>query len=241
MSNGARDSERPKYEQVADEIARRASGLDAHDALPSERELMAELGVSRMTVRTALEQLARRGLVYQVHGSGTFVADPEIVTKTLRLTSFTEDMELRGLTPSTRVLSLTVMPASADVARRLRVHPETEVLVLHRIRLADGSPMALEAVHLPPLGLSWSAVDPSSSLYAQMETVGVRVDRAAQTIEAVNLDREQAHALDQPIGAAALQVTRVSYTADGTPVELAQTIYRGDRYDYDLVISRDAR
>ena len=66
------------------------------------------------------------------------------------------------------------------------------------------------------------------------------VQRAAQTIEAVNLDREQAHALDQPVGAAALRVTRVSYTDPGVPVEFAQTIYRADRYGYDLVVSRDA-
>ncbi|MGW3495639.1 GntR family transcriptional regulator [Streptomyces sp. NPDC001020] len=238
--NGAME-ERPKYERVADELARQARQLQPHDTLPSERDLMQQLGVSRITVRRAIELLGRRGLVYQVHGSGTFVADPDVVTKTLRLTSFTEDMEQRGLTPSTRVLSTQVAPADAEVARSLRIDPGVEVLVLERLRLADGQPMALESVHLPPLGIDWKIIDPTSSLYAQMESIGVSVERASQTIEAVNLHPEQAHALDQPVGAAALRVTRVSYTQPGLPVELAQTIYRGDRYDYDVVISRDAR
>lgn len=231
---------RPKYELVADELSRRAGDLAAHDALPSERDLMQQLGVSRMTVRRAIEQLVRRGLVYQVQGSGTFVADPAVVTKTLRLTSFTEDMEQRGLTPTTTVRSTGSTGASAEIARRLGIEPGEEVFVLERLRLADGTPMALERVHLPALGIDWASVDPGTSLYAQMAAEGWTVERAAQTIEAVNLDRETAHALDQAVGAAALRVTRVTYTEAGRPVEHAMTIYRGDRYGYDLVISRDA-
>lgn len=232
--------DRPKYERVTDELARRARELAAHTALPAERELMHELGVSRMTVRKAIERLVRRGLVYQVQGSGTFVADPEMVTKTLQLTSFTEDMMRRGLQASTSVLSTQVVAASVEVARRLDIDAGTEVFTLDRLRLADEQPMALESVHLAPLGVDWTDLDPAGSLYAQLETAGVSVARAAQTIDAVNLDREQAHALDQPIAAAAMRVTRVSYTATGRPTELAQTIYRGDRYSFDVVISRDA-
>ena len=105
--------DRPKYERVVDEIAERAQQLAPHDALPSERELMSELGVSRMTIRRAIQVLGRRGLIYQVQGSGTFVADPDVVTKTLRLTSFTEDMVQRGLTPSATVLRTDVVTRSA--------------------------------------------------------------------------------------------------------------------------------
>lgn len=233
--------EQPKYEWVAEEIAQRASALEPHDNLPSERDLMQQLGVSRMTVRRAIEQLVRRGLVYQVHGSGTFVADPEVVTKTLRLTSFTEDMVQRGLTPSARVLQTARVTAGADVATQLRIAPGTEVLMLSRLRSADGKPMAIEYVHLPALDLEWSEIDPTSSLYDQMQSAGYRVERAAQTIEAVNLDPSQALALEQAVGAAALRVTRVSYTDSGQPVELAQTIYRGDRYHFDVVVSRDVQ
>ena len=233
--------ERPKYERVADVLARKASELKPHDTLPSERDLMQQLGVSRVTVRRAIELLGRRGVVYQVHGSGTFVADPAVVTKTLRLTSFTEDMEQRGMSPSTTVLSTQVAQADADIARSLRLEPGTEVFTLERLRLADRQPMALESVYLPPLGIDWSTLDPTTSLYAQMGASGVKVDRASQTIEAVNLHPAQAYALDQPVGAAALRVTRISYSETGLVVELAETIYRGDRYGYDLVISRDAR
>ena len=237
-----REEQRPKYEQVADELASRAQALKAHDVLPSERELTQELGVSRMTVRRAIELLGRRGIVYQVHGSGTFVADPEVVTKTLRLTSFTQDMVQRGMAPSTQVISSGPTTAGEEVARRLRIERGVEVLAIVRLRLADGQPMALETVHLPPVpDMDWSRIDLTGSLYAQMASHGVLVDRAAQTIEAVNLDREQAKALDQAVGAAALSVTRTSYVEAGLPVELAQTIYRGDRYDFDVVVSREAQ
>lgn len=231
---------RSKYLRVADELIESIKTLDPHDSLPSERDLMQTFGVSRMTIRRAIEQLGRQGIVYQVQGSGTFVTDPEVVTKTLRLTSFTEDMERRGLTPSSSTLSSSVEPASGEVARRLHLEPGTEVLRLERLRLADGEPMALETCYVPPIGIGWTEFEPAGSLYAQMKAHGINVDRAAQTIEAVNLDRDQAHRLDQPVGAAAFRVTRVSYRETGVPVELAATLYRGDRYDFDLVISREA-
>lgn len=239
-TTGARVKRPPKYEVLAEALQGRLAGMHPHDGLPTERELMAEFTVSRMTVRQALSRLIARGLVYNVQGSGTYVADPAVVLKSLRLTGFSEDMRRRGLTPSSRVLAVTRAPASAETARRLDVGPGTELVAFQRLRLANESPMALETVQLAAALMDPLKVDLTVSLYEQLEHHGVRVIRAAQTIAAVNLDPDQARHLEQAVGAAALRVNRVSFSTRGRPVEYAETIYRGDRYSYDLVVSRDS-
>ena len=116
--------------------------------LPSERLLAERYGVARATVTQAVEGLASRGLVYRVHGSGTFVAEPKF-RQPLTLTSFTEDMRARGMTPGSIVRSQAVVPASEVVARHLAMVPGSPVVHLERVRTADGEPMALERTHLP--------------------------------------------------------------------------------------------
>jgi GntR family transcriptional regulator len=227
----------PKYEQVADALTGRIAAMHPHEPIPTERELMRQFGVSRMTVRNALAKLVSRGLVYNVQGSGTYVAPPEMVTKTLRLTSFSEDMVQRGHVPASRVIDRREDSAAAATAAALGLAVGTPVLVVERLRLADDVPMAIERVTLAPLpgGLR---LDPSGSLYAQLKSAGVLVSRATQTIDAVNLGRDEARLLDQAVGAAALRVRRTSYTDRSQAVELAETIYRADRYSFDVVVER---
>lgn len=228
-----------KYERVAQALEQRIRGsLEPHSALPTERDLMKEFAVSRMTVRQAIQVLIRRGLVYNIQGSGTYVANPEVIAKTLRLTSFSEDMRQRGLTPSSRVLALREIPAAAPVAESLEVDSGTPLTFVQRLRLADEIPMAIESVYLPTTLVDIGDLDASGSLYGQMAERGAGVQRAAQRIDAVNLDVDQARLLEQPVGAAALRVLRTSVTDRGHAVEYAETIYRADRYSFDVVVTR---
>ncbi len=232
------DKPAPKYLTLAARLEERIAELRTNDALPPERALMQHYDVSRNTVRRTLELLTTRGLVYQIQGSGTYVADPEVVTKTLQLTSFSEDMRLRGLEPASRILSWEEMSADPETARRLSAEPGTPVVAIHRLRLADAVPMALERVHFVAAAIDWSRVDADRSLYAQLAEQGVRVVRATQSVHAINLDADQARLLDQAVGAAALQVQRVACDERGTPLEAAMTVYRGDRYGFDFVVDR---
>ncbi len=233
---------RPKYELVAQALERRLAGLAPHDALPTERDLMREFGVSRMTVRQAVKRLVARGLIYNVQGSGTFVAPREVVTKTLSLTGFTEDMRQRGLTATSRVLAVDHVAAAPETARRLGYDDARPPVVrIRRLRCADGAPMALETVEILAEAADWSAIDPAGSLYEQLEAQGLRIERAAQVIGAVNLTTDQAKVLEQAVGAAAIRVSRVSYTARGQAVEVGESLYRGDRYGFDIVVTRDPR
>src|SRR5262250_3256667 len=120
---------------------------DVGDAIPSERQLSADFGVSRLTVRAALDDLVREGYLLRRRGSGTFVAQPK-VAKGLTTSSFSEDMRQRGLTPGSKTLDLNVVPAGARLGRILHVSPAEPVVVGKRLRLADGEPMAIELLHV---------------------------------------------------------------------------------------------
>jgi GntR family transcriptional regulator len=121
--------------------------LAAGEAIPSERQLGTDLGVSRLTVRAALDQLVREGYLVRRRGAGTFVAEPK-VPKGIDISSFSDEMRERGLTPASRTLDLRTIPAGARLGRILHVSPSEPVLSVKRLRLADGDPMAIELLHV---------------------------------------------------------------------------------------------
>ncbi len=241
MTQISRPRRAPKYELLAETLTERIAAMMPHQVLPTERELTKEFGVSRMTVRQAIARLVTQGLVYNIQGSGTYVAHPDVVAKTLRLTSFSEDMRQRGLVPASRILAHGAVAASGDIARHLDVPAGQELVAIRRLRLADDKPMALESVLIRSDIADWSRISVWDSLYEQLAAQGVLVTRATQSVDAVNLDHTQARHLDQAVGAAALRVTRVSYSDRGLAVEHAETIYRADRYSFEIVVSREGR
>ena len=131
-------------QQVLELIERLGVGT----AIPSERQLSADLGVSRLTVRAALDDLAREGYLVRRRGSGTYVQQPKIEQQ-LTMTSFSEDMRRRGMVASSKTLSLTRQLAGPRLGRFLNVSPGDEVVVVKRLRLADGVSMAIETLHIP--------------------------------------------------------------------------------------------
>ena len=203
------------------------------EALPGERDLAESFDVSRVTVRKAIGGLVEAGMLHQRQGSGTYVANkPARVEQALsRLTSFTEDMRLRGLEPSITVLRREISPPSPQEAMHLMLSPRERVSRLRRLRLAGGVPMAIELATLPQSLLP----DPESvgpSLYAALEALGARPVRALQRLKADNLGPDDAALLGVSSGAAALAIERVSFLADGRPVEFTKSWYRGDAYDF---------
>src|SRR2546423_14549839 len=122
--------------------------LQVGQAIPSERRLSGELGISRLTVRAALDDLVRDGYLERRHGAGTFVSEPKIAQQ-LTLTSFSEDMRRRGMVPDSRTVALENIHAGPQVARALNISPADRVFRIRRLRLADGDPMALETLHVP--------------------------------------------------------------------------------------------
>ncbi|GGD99345.1 GntR family transcriptional regulator [Aureimonas endophytica] len=210
------------------------------EALPPERELAASVGVSRVTVRKALEGLVAEGLIEQRHGSGTFVAPPQrkFQQGLSHLTSFTEDMRARGHATTSQWLDRSIGRVTPEEALRLGLSPGEAVARLSRMRRADATPIVVERACVPAALLpDPAAVD--GSLYDAMDRLGHRPVRALQRISAENLGAEDAALLGLPEGAAALCMVRVAFDAGGRPVELTQSHYRGDAYDFvaELTVS----
>lgn len=228
-----------KYQAVARHIRDRyLANAQAHTPLPTERELQDRLGVSRDTVRRAIRELINQQLVYNIQGSGTFVAPQESSTKTPSLRSFTEDMLARGHTPYSSALSCHLLVAPLHVQRDLNLTPTSKVIEICRLRQADGSPIALETAYFLPEAFTQMCPEASSSLDAQMQANGYQVETAEVKVTATNLTQEEAHTLGLPQGAAALRVDKIGYTARGLAVESTHTLYRADRYDYEFHLRR---
>ncbi|MFB6626351.1 GntR family transcriptional regulator [Streptomyces sp. NPDC056374] len=233
----------PKHEALRSILAALIDdGMEPHDALPSERELMQRYSVSRMTVRRAVERLTQEGRVYRVQGAGTFVAAPATISKTLHLTSFSEDIRGRRMVPDSRLLVLERTAADVDCARDLFVAPGSPVVHLERLRTADGEPMCLENVWLPE-SLVPGLVDHGEplSLYGWLEQAGAAPESADQTIRATVVGPREATLLGVPPQFPALHVERITRDIRGRAVERAVSLYRADRYDYRLTISRERR
>lgn len=225
--------QRPKGEELQEILEGFIANLEAGARLPAERVLAERYGVARATVTQAIDELASKGLVYRVHGSGTFVAEPKF-RQPQTLTSFTEDMRARGMTPGSIVLAREVAPASAVIARHLEVVQGTAVVQIERVRTANGEPMALERSYLPAgrfPGLE--AVDLTDvSLYTLLaERWGVWVAAADQWAAAVRLTEEEAKILGVDVEQPALLFQRVTHDQAGSIIEYVRSLYRGDRYE----------
>src|SRR6266852_2309666 len=136
-----------KQDDTRTQVLDLMESLDVGDAIPSERQLSQDLGVSRLTIRAALDELAREGRLVRRRGSGTFVSEPKIAQE-LTMSSFTDDIRARGMTPGSRTLELGVVQAGARLGRVLHVSPSEPVVVAKRLRLADRETMAIEELHV---------------------------------------------------------------------------------------------
>ncbi len=221
-----------KQRETRDRVLDLIEGLGVGQAIPSERQLSAELGVSRLTLRAALDELAREGYVIRRRGSGTFVSEPKIAQE-LTMTSFTEDMRRRGMDPGSRTLGLEVVPAGARLGRFLHVSPSEPIVVAKRLRLADRETMAIETLHVREAlvpGLTQRDLDGQSFYEILRDRFGIVIAGGAQTIEPTVTNEEESEALGIPLHSPAFLFERVTHSESNEIVEFVHSIYRGDRY-----------
>ena len=221
-----------KQALVRDEILGMLDELQVGDALPSERRLATDLGVSRPTLRAVIDELVREGLLLRRHGSGTYVAEPKIALP-LTMTSFSEDMARRGMRPGSRVVSFELQAAGAKLGQRLQISPVDEVWVITRLRLADDDSMAIEWLHAPRrlLGdLRREELSDHSYYELLRERRGITIASGVQTIEPTVTSPEEAELLGVPVHSPAFLFERTTTSDGGEVVEFVRSVYRGDRY-----------
>jgi GntR family transcriptional regulator len=231
----SRQSKSPLYEQIYQLLRTRISEghLGPGDLLPSEAELVDHYQVSRATVRQALDELVSDGLIHRKQGRGTFVSPPTVEQGLVRIVSFTEDMQQRGLEPGTELISAELVPATDVLARHLEVPVGEPLARIERLRLADGEPMSLEMsylVHGYCPGVLLQDYTTQSLRNMLQDRYGLRITSAKQSIRAVTANKETAKVLSVPAEAALLYIERISYTDYDVPIEFLRLFHRGDRY-----------
>jgi GntR family transcriptional regulator len=221
-----------KQRETRESVLELIEGLGVGEAIPSERQLGIDLGVSRLTVRAALDELVREGYLVRRRGAGTFVAEPK-VAKGININSFSDDMRERGMQPASRTLDLSVIPAGARLGRILHVSPAEPVVAVKRLRLADGEPMAIELLHVREAlvpGMTAGDLEQNSFYDLLASRYDLSIIGGSQTIEPTVTNEEESSALGVPLHSPALLFERVTQSASGDIVEFTSSTYRGDRY-----------
>jgi len=233
----------PLYYQLKEKLTQQiqAGEFGPGQLMPSERELSDMYGISRMTVRQALGEMVKEGLLLREQGKGTFVAEPKISQALLKLTSFSEDMRNRGMQPDSRVRRSYLQDASRTVAERLQIQEGKPVIVFERIRLADQRTMAFEMTHIPLTrfpGIEQEDLHALSLYKVLEERYGVVIQFARQTIEVGLSNTLESECLGIAISSPVLHIERTTFDYDGEPFEYVKSAYRGDRYQLHVELHR---
>ena len=222
----------PHYRQIEQALRERIATLSPGERLPSDTDLCAEFGVSRMTARNAMQRLAADGLITREPGRGSFVATPLAHRRANRLMTFSREMQRAGRVPSSRVLTRVIRPASDLESTSLGIPARQPVVHLRRLRLADGEPIALETTAL--IDACASAVMTADlargSLHETLGRAGFRLRRGTGTIAAAAATAEDARHLGMRTGEPLLVERRVIEDDDGRRVEATESRYVAGRY-----------
>lgn len=232
-----RSSPIPLYHQVAQAIQSAIDDgrLTPGELLENEISLANRLGISRPTARQALRELVDKGQLVRKRGAGTHVA-PARIRRPVDLTSLYDDLSKGGQRPTTTVLEHRVVPAPAEVAAALEIHEGAEIVMIKRLRLADGEPIALMTNFMP------ASIAPSreeleaDGLYDCLRGRGIKPRIARQRIGARTATIAEARMLDESPRAALLTMERTAFDETGATVEFGQHIYRASRYTFDTTL-----
>jgi DNA-binding GntR family transcriptional regulator len=230
-----RNSPVPLYFQVAQHLEQmiKSGELPVGTRLENENELADRFGLSRHTLRRAIEYMVDRGLLVRRRGIGTQVVQAK-VTRQVEMTSLHDDLANAGRHPSTKVVSFAVQSASDALAARLGIDEGTLVYAFERLRYADAEPLALMRNHVPADLLPLSTADlEAHGLYDLLRAHGINLRIAKQEVGARPATAAEARALDEPRGAPLLTVERSAYDDQGRAVEHGNHVYRASRYSFD--------
>ena len=227
----------PRYYQLKEILEKRiqTGEFQPDNQFPTDEHLCDEYGLSRGTVRRAIDILVEQGRLRREQGRGTFVTLPQLTPIFFHLSSFNEEMRQRGRTPSTKLLHLKVVPACQAIAADLELEEGEEVIEIVRLRLADCQPMALETRYLAYKtcpAILHEDLEQQSIHNLLIDKYNIPLLRARHTVEARVLTATEAEVLQTRPGSAGFFVSRVTYTLNDQPVTRYHIVYRGDEYRF---------
>ncbi|HKR44391.1 MAG TPA: GntR family transcriptional regulator [Paraburkholderia sp.] len=236
-------SPQPLYVQIKDTLRERIlNGTYApHSQMPSEHELCALFGVSRITVRQALGDLQKEGLVFRLHGKGTFVSRPKAFQNVTSLQGFAEAMSSMGYEIVNQLRSFRIIKADRHVAQRLNLPEGAPVAEIHRVRMLNREPVSLELTWVPEaLGKRLANADLATrDIFLILENdCGVPLGHADVSIDAILADDDIARALRVEDGSPVLRIERLTHDAAGNPIDYEYLYFRGDAFQYRLRVDR---
>jgi GntR family transcriptional regulator len=235
----------PRYYQLANILREQISTgrLEAHQSIPSERQLESIYSVSRTTIRQAIDLLVRQGYLYREHGRGTFVSPQKLQKGISELTSFSEDMKQRGLVPGQKILEIGYVQPPEKVRRHLEL-PEgfDQVLYIERLRLGDGLPMGLQTSYYclsAGQTITQADLEEYGSIYRILqEKFHLIPTEADETLEVTLATPREASLLQIEPGSPLLLSERTTYSQSRRVIEFVKILYRGDRYRYIAKLTR---
>jgi GntR family transcriptional regulator len=244
----------PKYHQIYLVLREQLQEGRFADGLPGELALAGQFGVARVTVRKALEQLSTEGLIDRAPGRGTRPRQKPAAAPAggraagpapgpgsrMRLTGLLENIVTMGLRTKVQVVSCELITSSAEVAQALEIEPGARVQKAVRVRSTGEGPLSVITTHVPePLARGFGRKELARQpILLLLEASGVRIGRAVQTLSARLADATVARQLDVQVGSALLAVTRLIYDEQERPVQWLHGLYRPDRYQYQMQLSR---
>lgn len=230
------------YYQLADIIIDKidTENLVEHDRLPSERELCEEYGLSRSTVRQAIQELEKEGYVYRAHGKGTFVSPKKHKQDLLKFYSFTEEMKKQGITPVSKVLDFEITDSNEKIANKLNMSLGKKVYKFTRLRLADNEPMMLETSYVPydrfP-GITKADLQKHAMYDIFTKKFNANFTMAEESFQPVITRKNEARLLNYSEGFASMKIESITYEREQI-IEYTKGIARGDRFRYRVVLEK---
>ncbi|WP_407074846.1 GntR family transcriptional regulator [Roseateles sp.] len=233
----------PLYTQIKEIL--RARILDGsyqpHERMPSENDMMAMFDVSRITVRQALNDLQNEGLIFRIHGKGSFVSKPKAFQDLGRLQGFGEAMRQMGYETFSRVLSIKTVTPSPQVAEKLHLPKRAKVTELQRVRFLNREPISLDVTYVPSsIGQRLAKEDLAArDVFVILENdFGIALGHAELQIGSTLADDTLAGQLKVEEGSPVLFIERTTHTTDGTPIDYEHLYYRGDAFQYKVRVDR---
>ncbi len=228
----------PLHVQLKDLLRNEILQGDIKQKVPSERELMDRFSVSRSTVRQAISELVREGVLEKIHGKGTFISHRPVEEWLGNLSTYNEIIEQMGMKPSTRLLHQGRDTSPREISNTLGAD---EFYVIERLRYADDVPIAIEKQYYPmAIGLELAKFDLNTAvLYDLLElSLGIKLWEAEQIISSTNPTREEAGLLEIPQGACVMVFERITSDPEGNPVEYLRGVFREDMYGFRIKLAR---